>query len=117
MMRFLADEDFNNDILRGLRRRDIPADVIRVQDTLAPGADDATVLAVAAADKRILLTHDLSTLVALAFVRVRAGEAMPGVIAVPQAMAVGAVIEQLVLIVECSQPAEWANQVRYLPLR
>ena len=32
MIRFLADEDFNNDILRGLRRRDAAIDVLRIQD-------------------------------------------------------------------------------------
>jgi len=42
---------------------------------------------------------------------------MPGVIAVSQSMPVGAAIEELVLVIECSSTEEWANQVRYLPLR
>lgn len=31
-MRFLADENFNNNILRGLLRRKADLDIIRVQD-------------------------------------------------------------------------------------
>jgi len=116
-MRFLADEDFNNDILRGLRRRDVAADVVRVQDTTAAGADDSTVLILAASEQRILLTHDVSTLIAAALVRVRAGSPMPGVLAVPQRMPIGEVLDDLALIVECSEQDEWANQVRFLPLR
>jgi predicted nuclease of predicted toxin-antitoxin system len=74
MMRFLADEDFNNDVLRGLLRRGVAADVVRVQDTGAAGADDETVLATAAADGRILLTHDVSTLLHVAFARIRSSQ-------------------------------------------
>jgi hypothetical protein len=54
---FLVDEDFNNDVVRGLLRR------------------------------------------------------------VAQSLAVGQVIEDLLLIVQCSAPADWTHQVVYLPLR
>jgi hypothetical protein len=47
MTRFLADEDFNNDILRGLLRRLVHLDVVRLR-----GADDDTVLARAARSRR-----------------------------------------------------------------
>lgn len=40
MLRFLADENFNNDILRGLLRRNPAIDIVRVQDTELFGADD-----------------------------------------------------------------------------
>ena len=45
MMRFLADEDFDNRILRGLMRRSLDIDIVRIQDTHLSGADDPTVLA------------------------------------------------------------------------
>jgi hypothetical protein len=117
MTRFLADEDFNNDILRGVVRRVTDLDLMRVQDIGLRGADDDTVLASAAADDRVLLTHDVSTLIARAFDRIRAGMPMPGVIAIAQSMPIGAAIDDLVLVIECSTPEEWQNQVRYLPLR
>jgi hypothetical protein len=117
MIRCLADEDFNHDILRGLVRRVTLLDIVRVQDIGLRGADDDTVLAAAATEGRVVLTHDVATLIGRACERVAQGQAMPGVIAVPQALPVGAAIDDLVLVVECSSPDEWQNQVRYLPLR
>ena len=117
MIRFLADEDFNNDLVRGLLRRCSGADVVRVQDVRLRGATDDVVLAWAAAEGRIVLTHDLSTLIARAYERVRTSQPMPGVLGVAQALPAGQVIEDLVLVSECSTAEDWASQVRYLPLR
>lgn len=44
MLRLAADENFNNDILRGLLRRAPDLDIVRVQDTHISGANDPTVL-------------------------------------------------------------------------
>ena len=41
---------------------------------------------------------------------------MAGVFAVTQDAPIGAVIEDLVLIVECSTPDEWLGQIVFLPL-
>jgi predicted nuclease of predicted toxin-antitoxin system len=72
MLRLAADEKFNADIVRGLLRR-IPAlDVVRVQDVGLSGADDPAVLEWAAPERRLLLTHDASTLVGVALARVAA---------------------------------------------
>jgi hypothetical protein len=117
MIRCLADEDFNHDILRGLVRRVARLDILRVQDIGLRGADDDTVLGAAAAEQRVLLTHDVSTLIGRACRRVAQGQVMPGVIAVLQALSVGMAIDDLVLIVQCSLPDDWRDQVWYLPLR
>jgi predicted nuclease of predicted toxin-antitoxin system len=77
MLRLAADENFNADIVRGLRRRFPDIDLVRVQDAGLSGADDQAVLAWAARERRILLTHDVTTLVAQAFGRVDAGHPMP----------------------------------------
>jgi hypothetical protein len=44
MVALSADENFNNDILRGLLCRKPDLDMVRVQDAGLPGADDRTVL-------------------------------------------------------------------------
>ena len=44
MLRFVADENFNNNIVRGLLRRQPELDIIRIQDEGLSGADDPTVL-------------------------------------------------------------------------
>ena len=113
---FIADENFNGDILRGLLRRAADLSVVRVQDLALSGADDATVLAWAAKHNRILLTHDITTITRYAYERVAAGLRMPGVLVVPVTMPIGRSIEDLLLLTECSFPDEWNDQVQYLPL-
>ena len=44
MLRFAADENFNNDIVRGLRRRKPELDLVRVQEAGLSGAVDRDVL-------------------------------------------------------------------------
>jgi hypothetical protein len=115
-IRFLVDEDFDNDILRGVLRRMSELDIVRVQDVGLSGEKDPLVLAWAAQEGRILLTHDVSTMTAHAIERVRSGMPMPGVFAVSQSLPIGKAIEDIVLLAECSIPGEWEGQVRYLPL-
>jgi len=79
MLRLLADENFNNNIIRGVRRRAFEADIVRVQDVGLTGSDDPTVLEWAARNQRVLLTHDVSTITAFAYDRIRQSKAMPGV--------------------------------------
>jgi hypothetical protein len=63
-VKWLADENFDNDILRGIRRRVAGFDVVRAQDVAEiSGLDDPAVLAWAATNDRIVPTHDLSTMI------------------------------------------------------
>ncbi|MBM3496481.1 MAG: hypothetical protein FJX72_19510 [Armatimonadetes bacterium] len=59
MVPLLADEDFDNDIVRGVRRSAAAVALVRVQDVGLSGADDATVLRWAARHGRVVLTHDV----------------------------------------------------------
>ena len=115
-LRFLIDEDFDNDIVRGMLRRLPTLDIVRVQDVERSGNPDPIVLERAAQDGRVLLTHDVSTMTAHAYARVASGLPMAGVFAVSQLASIHAVIEDLVLLAECSLPGEWEGQVRYVPL-
>ena len=117
MLRLAADENFNNNIVRGLQRRNSEIDILRVQDADLSGADDPTLLGWTAQEGRILLTHEVSTVTHFAYERVRLGLPMPGIFEVPRTMPIGAAIEDLLLLVECSLEGEWEGQVRYLPLR
>lgn len=79
MLRFAVDENFNNDILRGVLRRLPDLDIIRIQDTEVTGADDPKVLEWTAQTSRVLLTHDVSTITHHAYERVETDLPMPGV--------------------------------------
>jgi hypothetical protein len=114
--RILADEDFDNDILRGVLRRRPDLDILRAQDVGLSGEHDTVVLEWAAQEGRILLTHDASTMKTHAFVRIHNGLPMPGVFVVSQSLPIGQVIGAILLLAECSLEGEWEGQIRHLPL-
>jgi Domain of unknown function (DUF5615) len=116
MLRLSADENFNNDLVRGLIRRMPDLDIVRIQDVGLGGADDQTVLEWCAQEGRVLLTHDVTTMIHLAYARVAAHQPMPGVFAVSRAVPMRRAIEDIVLLAECSLEGEWEGQVRFLPL-
>ncbi len=116
MLRLAADENFNNDIVRGLIRRKPDIDIVRAQDVGLSGAKDPALLEWAAQQGRVVVSHDVSTLTKHAYARVAAGLGMPGVFEAPNTLSIGRAIDDLLLIVECSVEGEWEGQVRYLPL-
>jgi len=117
MLRLAADENFNNNIIRGVLRRQPDADIVRVQDVGLSGADDPSILAWAAQENRILLTHDVNTITKYAYERLEQGASMPGVFEIPRTAAIGPIIEDIVLLLTGSVQGEWDGQIIYLPLR
>ena len=117
MLRLASDENFNNNIVRGVLRQKRDVDIVRTQDVGLSGADDRTVLEWAAEQRRVLLTHDVNTITKYASERIEAGQAMPGVFEVSRTAPIGPVIEDIVLLVECSLEREWEGQIIYLPLK
>jgi hypothetical protein len=113
---FLADEDFNGRIIRGLFRLIPDLDLLTANDVGLAGKADSAVISWTSANGRVLLTHDLNTMIDFALARVRVREAMPGLIAIPQQMGIGAAISDLALIAVCAEPHELVGQVWYLPL-
>lgn len=116
MIRLLADENFNANIVRGVLRQRSDVDIVTVQAVGLSGADDPTVLEWAAQRDRVLLTHDVSTVPRHAYAPVEAGLAMAGVFAVSPWVPARDVIGDILLLVEASLENEWRGQVRFLPL-
>jgi hypothetical protein len=99
------------------RRLERPTlDLVRVQDVGLSGEDDPTVLAWAAAEGRVVLTHDVTTMTRYAYERVDRTEPMPGLILISQRLALASVLEDLVLLLDASEPGEWEGRVLFLPL-
>lgn len=115
MLKLLADENFDNTIIRGLFRRNSSLDIVRVQDVGLSGADDPTILEWAAEEGRILLTHDVTTITRYAYDRVRADQSMPGVVEISASSSIGQAIADLLVLIECSSERELEGQVQYLP--
>lgn len=116
MIALAIDENFDHHILRALLRRVPELDVKTVQQASLHGASDPDVLAWAASEGRVLLTHDVQTVTRFAYERVERGEPMPGVIEIPSRATVTEILDDLVLVVTCSVAADCNDQVVYLPL-
>lgn len=116
MIRFLADENFNGKIVRGLLARNPILDILRWQDIGPEGEDDPIVLEWAAQQNRVLLTHDFETMLGFAYERVELGLPMPGIVAVKPEHPIRLVIEDLLLLAETSFEGEYESQVVYVPL-
>lgn len=116
MLQVAADENFDGRVVRGLSRLLPELDLVRVQDILGEGTPDRDVLAWAAREDRVMLTHDKATMTAVAWQRVREGESMRGLIEASSNLPVGQVIADLQLIVLASDPGDLEGQILYLPL-
>ncbi len=73
-------------------------------------------LAWAADHDRLLLTHDLRTMKDFAYDRVAAGLPMPGVLLLRDRLPIGRAIEEVLIVVLCSQENEYRDRVVFLPL-
>jgi predicted nuclease of predicted toxin-antitoxin system len=117
MLKFAVDENFNMHIVNGVLRRLPSVDIVRVQDVGLEGEDDPIILEWAASEGRIMLTHDVNTVTDFAYKRVTQGLPMPGVFEVSLKVPIGVVIEEILLLAECSIEGEREGQVNYLPLK
>ena len=116
MLKLLSDENFNGDIVRGLFLRQPNLDLLRVQDVGLREVDDPAILDWAATNDRIVLTHDRATMPDFAYERLLRGEQMLGLFVVNDRMPTRQAIDELLLLVDCTDQSEWKGIVLYLPL-
>lgn len=88
-----------------------------MQDVGLIGAGDPTVLAWAADEGRVVLTHDVATMTRYAYERTAAGLPMPGLVEVAGSAQLKVVLDELLLLALASEDGEWEGQVLYVPLR
>jgi predicted nuclease of predicted toxin-antitoxin system len=116
MLNLLSDENLNGDIIRGLFLRQPNLDLIRVQDVGLIEVEDPAILAWAAEKQRIILTHDRATMPDFAYERLVRGESMPGMFVINDRMPTRQAIDELLLLIDCTEQIEWKGVVLYLPL-
>lgn len=109
MLRLLFDEDVNHHIIRGLVRRLPALDYATVFDLDMAGDDDPAVLRAAAADKRLLVSHDVNTMSAAYGELLASGETCYGLLLVPQG-------EDLELVCSATENEEWLGIIDFLPV-
>ena len=113
ILRFQADADLNQIILHAVVRRKPTLDF---QTAAAlTRIHDPQVLALAAREGRVLVTHDQKT-IPQHFAAFIATETSPGVLIIPQRLPVTTAVEDLLLIWSTMDAEEWRNTIRFLPL-
>jgi hypothetical protein len=115
MIRFLADADLNHVIVKGCRRCEPAMDFLSANEAELEGLPDPEVLALAAEQDRILVTHDRQTMPRhFGEFLMRRGSS-PGVFTVSQHAPIAEVIDALVLIWAASDASEWKNRIVNIP--
>lgn len=77
---------------------------------------DSDVLALAAGQQRVLVSHDVGTMPAHFRAFRNAGKRSAGVFLIAQTLDIGTAIEELLLIWLASEGSEWENRLAWLPL-
>ncbi len=75
-----------------------------------------SILAWAADNDRIILTHDRATMPDFAYERLVKEEPMRGLFVINDRMPIRQAIDELSLLIDCTEQAEWQGIVLYLPL-
>jgi hypothetical protein len=112
---FQADGDLNQIILHAMMRREPRLDFQTAEAAGLAGLRDPEVLALAAREGRVLVTHDQKTM-PRHFAEFIATETSPGVLIIPQRLPVATAVEDLLLIWSTMDADEWKNTIRFLPL-
>ena len=115
-LRFLADADLNKAIVSGILRREPSLDFLTSQVAGLRGMNDLAVLALAAKQQRVLVSHDVGTMPRHFRSFRDTGNQCGGVFLIPQSLDIGSAIEELLLIWLASETSEWTNRLEWLPL-
>jgi hypothetical protein len=116
VIRLAADESFDRAIADGLRRLHPDLDIVSAQHAGLTGAEDPTILAWAAAEGRVLLSHDRQTMIGFAYDRLRAGLPLPGLCIVDTSLSVGDAIADIELLLVVYADEDWRNRVLFVPI-
>lgn len=114
-VRFQADADLNAEIVTGVLRQEPSIDFQTADAANLRRFSDPKVLAFAAQENRILVTHDRRTM-PRHFADFILHHSSPGVLIIAQTVSVRVAIEALVLVWAASESEEWRNLIVELPL-
>lgn len=112
---YQADADLNQAIVMGVLRQEPTIDFQTALAAGLEGVKDSEVLAIAAQQGRILLSHDRKTMPS-EFAEFITTNHSAGVIIVSQKLPVEIAIEELLMIWAISSAEEWVDRIAKLPL-
>ena len=120
---YQADADLNQNIVTGVLRREPTLDFQTAPAAKLEGVKDLEVLAIAARQQRILISHGRETrafgdrkTMPLEFAQFITNNQSSGVIIVSRKVPIEIIIEELILIWAVSNAEEWLNRIAKIPL-
>jgi predicted nuclease of predicted toxin-antitoxin system len=113
-IRFQADADLRQAILTGTIRRQPSLDFQSANEAGLEGVKDLEVLAIAARDGRVLVTHDRKTM-PIEFGQFITSQTSSGVLILSQNLSISEAIDAIILVWEVSTAEEWINQIMTFP--
>ncbi len=114
-VRFQADADLKHAIVSATLRREPTIDFRSAPSAHLAGRDDMEVLAIAAQEGRVLVSHDSRTMPSH-FAEFISNNTSPGIVIASQRLGIAVVVEELLLIWSASDADEWLNRITHLPL-
>lgn len=114
-IRFQADADFNQNVVRAVKRRQAAIDFQTADEAGLRGLRDQEVLAAAAREGRILVTHDRHTM-PQHFADFLSTMQSPGVFILSQHLPISQAVEELLMVWQASEAEEWVDTIQALPL-
>jgi precorrin-6B methylase 1 len=114
-IRFQADNDLNRAIVHALVRLEPMIDFQTAQAAQLHGVPDEQVLARSAAERRVLVSHDITTM-PHHFADFLQSNTSAGVLIAPQSLAHNRVVEDLLLLWMTDEADDWINRICIMPL-
>ena len=115
MIRLLADENIEGDLVTGTHRRHPEVVFESVHGLGMDGNSDPDLLEWCVGNRFVLVTHDRQTLPGFAYERLAATLPMSGLFVVPPDAPLSATIDELAMLAQLSEPDEWEGRVLFLP--
>jgi hypothetical protein len=113
-IKFQADADFNEDIVKGVLRREPAVDFRTAAAAGLRSLTDLEVLSIAARDGRALISHDRRTM-PRAFAEFVQTNKSPGVLIISQKADLLSVIDDLLVVWMATDAEEWTNYLGAIP--
>lgn len=113
-VRFQADADLRQAIVTGALRRQPNISFKSANEAELEDIKDPEVLAMAARDSRVLVTHDRKTMPS-EFGQFVVSQQSSGVFILSQKLPIGEAIDAIILVWEASTAEEWINQIMTFP--
>ena len=114
--RFLADHNLDDAIVDGLLREEPSIRIVRARDLNLERATDPALLDYAATHGFVVVSHDVRTLIGFAADRIKAGEPMAGLVAIPKWLGIGRAVDGLLLIWVAGEAEEFQDRIEFLRL-